>query len=377
MAIQMKNVTDVKPGDVLADTVISVKGKVLLGKDIVLTAKHISLLDTWDVQSVFIKTDDGAADEELPSANAALEQGSLGEQAAEPEAGGESDSRIKSTQYFQFTQQRDQVVQNLAEDFGIVRDLQLIPVSQIKNVAASIHLSLNTYSFEAMNYLLLTNRQFADMISCHSVMVAYFSELIARKLKWNDEDISGVALAGLLHDIGSVIVKRPGELKTQTHLIETAGLLKKARGLSNEVILGIVQHRERLNGSGFPTKAKEGQIHPYARIIAVADLFHNLAYDEKGTNPFPALDKIAVERFDQFDVKVCMAFLEQIKDSLLFNKVLLTNGETAQIVFFHPDSYGMPVVKTEQGQFIDLAQSRNISIRKIIVPSLLKQEQGS
>ncbi len=352
---KMVAVEQLVPGDILSDAVLSMSGKVLLGKDIELTARHISLLNTWDIKNVFV---DMPAGEESPAAEP---------MPAEPEMTGDGDdmSYLMSEKYAAFAQQYDGIVTNTVQSFDIIRQQRIIPVAHLKNTAGGIYSSIDGNGLEMMNYLLAEDDQIADVISRHAVMVAYFSSIIARQLKWAEKDIVGVALASLLHDIGDLVTS---DSKRQLHLAETAGLLKTAVGVPAEVILGIIQHRERVNGSGVPKGSKGEAIHPYAKVIAVADLFHNSAYSLSGSNPFPVLDQLTQEMYGKFDTGICQQFIGRIKDSLLLNRIVLSDGRKAEIIFFNRSSYTLPVVRVGENEIIDLAKHPELSIRQILAP---------
>lgn len=351
MAAKMMAVKDLTVGSILADTVISVNGKVLFGKDIALTSRHISLLNTWDVQSVFIHVD-----EEQP--------------ADEPiqETAPQINSKIDSKEYFKFVQEYDSMVTNTAQTFDFIRKQKIVPVSHLKDTAANIHSSLAN-SFEIMNYLLVSDYKVADFISRHSVIVAYFAGIIARQMKWNDDDITGVALASLLHDVGNLVADKVDDPRAHANIAEAARLLRGTRGLSNEVILGIIQHREQVNNRKIFTGINGGKIHPYAKIVAVADFFHNLAYTNEYANPFPVLDMLTSEMFNKLDPDVCQIFINRVKDSLLNSKVYLSNGKKAEIIFFNPTKYSLPIVRIEDSEIVDLSQHKGLTISRISVPN--------
>lgn len=340
---KMVAVRELAVGDLLASSVLSMAGKTLLGKDIELTARHITLLTTWDVQNVFIHVDDDEILEKpLPSVS----------------VGGNTE------EYFKFVQEYDFIVTNTVQSFDIIKKRDIIPVSHLKDTASSIYSSIVNNNFEVMNYLLISDHKLAEFIPRHSVMVAYFAGIIARQMKWSEADIAGVAFASLLHDIGN-LTKAPN---SQANLAETARLLKGTKGLSNEVILGVVQHRERANSSGFPTGVQGSKIHPYAKIIGVADTFHSLAYTNEHANPFPVLDMLAREMYEKFDPDVCQNLIYRVRDSLQFNKVLLSDGQEAEIIFFHKSGYSLPIVRTVNDQIIDLSQNSSLKISRVVIP---------
>ncbi len=348
MAAKMVAVKDLTPGCILADTVLSAAGKVLLGKDIVLTPRHISLLNTWDVHSVFINVE-----EEEPSAEVVEEPAS-------------QFNKVNSKGYLQFTKEYNSIITNTAQTFDFIRKQKIIPVPHLKETAGSIHSSIVSKGSAAMSYLLVNNHQFVDFITKHSVMVAYFAGIIAREMKWSEDDIRGVTLSGLLHDVGNLEAGKVEHLKNRAHIAEAAALIKKIKGLPIQVILGIIQHRECIDGSGFPTGVSDQRIHPYAKVIAVADTFHAQAYTDEYSNPFPVLDLLAHEMFGKLDPSVCHTFISRARDSLLNNKIILRNGQEAEVIYFHPNGSCLPVVKTADNQIIDLAQRGASTIRCIV-----------
>lgn len=339
---KMIAVRELAVGNLLASSVLSITGKILLGKDVQLTERHISLLTTWDVQNVFIHVDDEVAAEPLPSA---IPQGN-------------------SEEYFKFVQEYDSIVTNTAQSFDIIKKRDIVPVNHLKDTASSIYSSIVNNNFEVMNYLLISDHKLAEFIPRHSVMVAYFAGIIARQMKWSEDDIAGVAFASLLHDIGNLTKA----LDSQANIAETARLLKGVKGLSNEVILGVVQHRERTNSSGFPIGVEGSKIHPYAKIIAVADTFHSLAYTNEYANPFPVLDMLTQEMYEKFDPDICQNLIYRVRDSLQFNKVLLSDGQEAEIIFFHKCGYAAPIIRTGDNQIIDLSQNKSLKINRMVIP---------
>jgi len=116
----------------------------------------------------------------------------------------------------------------------------------------------------------------------HQKRVAELASLIAREIGLSEENVQQVYVAGLLHDIGklsvpSEILSKPGELNE----IEFA-LLKMHPLASYEVIRNIdfsyplsrwiLEHHERLDGSGYPAGLTGDKISLEAKILAVADV---------------------------------------------------------------------------------------------------------
>ena len=341
-------VKELAVGSILSEEVHSISGKILLGKDSVLTTRHISLLNTWDIRSVFIHVE--------------------GEESNKPLL--ETAPIVQSAEFLQFVQEYDAIVTNAAQSFNIIRKRRKIPISHLKDTAGSIYSSISKNNIGVMNYLLSSGPKLADFIPHHSVMVAYFAGIIARQMKWSEDDIAGVAFASLLHDIGNLTDDKIGDPRTQVSIAETGRLLREAKGLSKEVLLGIMQHRERSNGSGSPNGTTGSKIHPYAKIIAVADFFHNLTYRDEHANHFQILDVLTREMYGKFDPDVCQNLIDRVRDSLLFNKVILSSGQEAEVIFFNRGSYCLPIVKTSDDQIVDLSKCSDVAISRLLnIPS--------
>jgi len=115
----------------------------------------------------------------------------------------------------------------------------------------------------------------------HQQRVAELACAIARKIGFSKDRIRAIHFAGLLHDIGKIrvpvsILNRPGKLLDaefdliRVHSQTGYDILKHIHSPwpLAEIVL---QHHERLDGSGYPLGLKEDAILPEAKIIAVAD----------------------------------------------------------------------------------------------------------
>ena len=121
----------------------------------------------------------------------------------------------------------------------------------------------------------------------HQRRVAGIAAAIATQLGLDNNEIEGIRLAATIHDIGKIgvpaeILTRPGRLRP-----EERGLLKVHPRTGYDIIAGIdfpwpiaqmvLQHHERLDGSGYPNGLRGDAILIGARIIAVADTVEAMA----------------------------------------------------------------------------------------------------
>jgi len=351
MSTKLAAVDALTPGSILGDAVLSISGKILLNRGIVVTERIISQLSAWDIKSVYI-VDDTAEPEAEQTAVQLI-----------------TADRGVSDEYTRFLQEYDTVVTLIAQSFDFIRKRKIIPVNFFKDTSNNIANSIATVSSALAHCLMVSDYKLADALTRHSVMVAYLAGSIASHMQWDEEAVKGVIMAGLLHDVGNVVLEKDKSYQRHAHINEAAVLLRETPKITSEVILGVVQHHEFIDGSGIPTGALGMKIHPYARVIAVADNFHSKAYVGEVANPFTVLDVLAHEMFGRLDPSFCHVFISQVKDCLLNTKVLLNDGREAEVIFFHPTGSALPIVKTTAGDIIDLATSSGVSLNRLLSPN--------
>lgn len=117
----------------------------------------------------------------------------------------------------------------------------------------------------------------------HSQRVSDYSVMIAQELGLSESEVYEVRIGSLFHDVGKIGIP-DAVLMKQGKLTEEEFELVKKHSLTGKNILGqvkmlepmlpaIVEHHERLNGSGYPFGLRDQQISRMGRIVAVADVF--------------------------------------------------------------------------------------------------------
>jgi PAS domain S-box-containing protein/putative nucleotidyltransferase with HDIG domain len=123
--------------------------------------------------------------------------------------------------------------------------------------------------------------------SGHQQRVADLARAIAKKMGMSEEKIAGVLMAGIIHDLGKIaipaeILSKPGVItKTEFELIKSHvrvgyDILKNIE-FPWPIADIVLQHHERLDGSGYPTGLSGSQILLEARILSVADVTEAMA----------------------------------------------------------------------------------------------------
>ncbi|MBF0537568.1 MAG: PAS domain S-box protein [Nitrospirae bacterium] len=121
----------------------------------------------------------------------------------------------------------------------------------------------------------------------HQRRVSELSRAIATEMSLGQQQIDGVRVAATIHDIGKITV--PGEIlsKPGKISIHEFNLIKEHSQIGYDILKGIefpypvaqiiLQHHERLDGSGYPNGLRGDEICIEARIICVADVVEAMA----------------------------------------------------------------------------------------------------
>jgi HD-GYP domain-containing protein (c-di-GMP phosphodiesterase class II) len=176
----------------------------------------------------------------------------------------------------------------------------------------------------------------------HQQRVAQLSSAIAREMGLGERQISNLEMASRLHDFGKIsvpigILSKPGKLSVpemamiKTHPTMGCDMLKPLR-LPVGIFLPIMQHHERINGSGYPFGLSGEDIMLEARILGVADVVEAIS-SHRPYRPAlrieHALDELSQYRGTLYDPVVVDAFVRQHSrnnwDTIFFPKVACHN----------------------------------------------------
>jgi putative nucleotidyltransferase with HDIG domain len=222
-------------------------------------------------------------------------------------------------------------------------------------------------------------RQLDDSIYAHSLNVAIISRVLGKWLGLSNELLDRLALAALLHDIGKImipseIINKPGKLTDEEFaLIRTHAQLGydrlKDEDIHEDIKLAALMHHERCDGSGYPSHLKSKEIIPAAQIIGIADVYDAMTANRSYRSalcPFEVIAKFESEGVSQYNPRFIMTFLNKIADTYQTNRILLNDGRGGNIVMLNPHHLSRPIVKLDNGSFIDLSMQPEYYIQAII-----------
>lgn len=212
----------------------------------------------------------------------------------------------------------------------------------------------------------------------HSLRVSILATMIGKWMGYNKEQLSELAQAALLFDIGKLkipdfVLNKPNKTREEEfeivkkHAQFGYSILLKTKGVTNNIKYSALQHHERIDGSGYPLRLKAGQIHEFAKIIMVCDIFDAMTnvrpYKEK-VSPFVAAEYIAWNAGKTLDSKICYIFLRNLAVFYTGKEVLLNTNEKGRIIYVDVNFPTRPVVQVGE-KFLDLVKEKDITILEL------------
>ena len=162
----------------------------------------------------------------------------------------------------------------------------------------------------------------------HSVNVCTYSVALANML-WNDSDadLKPIAAAAVMHDIGKRripghIIRKRGALTdeeralVQEHPVTAFEELCMRRDVTWGGLMTVYQHHERIDGRGYPTGLAANEIHEWARICAIADVFDAMTSDRsyrKAIQLRNVMDHLESRAGSEFDREMVRCWNSAIK----------------------------------------------------------------
>jgi PAS domain S-box-containing protein/putative nucleotidyltransferase with HDIG domain len=161
----------------------------------------------------------------------------------------------------------------------------------------------------------------------HQRRVADLAVAIATKMDLALDNVQGIRMAAMIHDIGKIgvpleILTKPTalidfEIQTLRNHVQAGYDIIKHVNFPWNVTEAVLQHHERIDGSGYPNGIKGDVICEEARIIAVADVVEAMSSDRpyrKGRGIDAALEEVAMGSGKQYDESVVNACLKLFKE---------------------------------------------------------------
>jgi len=340
--VRLVDIETVEPGQVLGKTIFSANGTVLLSSGVQLTVYMISTLKRLGVTMVYIKDpmfEDIQVEEVLSEETKQAVIYQMSEMFEAMRSGKKFSTKAISV-----------TVDRLMDDV-------------LKNQSVLVQLSdIRTHD---------------NAMYVHALNVCVMATLIGLNMGLNMIQLKELAIGALLHDIGKVGANpEEGEEGRRHHAWRGFETLKKNRDYSLLVAHVAFQHHEAVDGSGQPRGLVGDEIHPYAKITAVANEYDNLLYSANGKAVLPheAVERVSAMSGSRLDHETVVQFLRVVSIYPNGISVRLSNRKTGVVVGQHRGLPGRPIVRlldkddddTVEAREIDLARNPTLFIEAVL-----------
>lgn len=219
-------------------------------------------------------------------------------------------------------------------------------------------------------------RSYDDYTFAHSVNVAVIACVIGVGMEMTEEELQILVTAGLLHDLGKLsipqeILNKPGRLTQEeyeimkSHARLSYELVQERWDISAQVKTAILHHHENVDGSGYPEGIGEEKQTIYTKILHVADVYDALISQrpyKSGYSPYEATEYLMGGCGIMFDRECVSVLLKYVPLYPKGTYVNLSDGRKGLIYENNGEHNLRPVIKLEDGTFLDLFDKDNLNI---------------
>ncbi|WP_313339200.1 2-thiouracil desulfurase family protein [Sedimentibacter sp.] len=210
---------------------------------------------------------------------------------------------------------------------------------------------------KTLYYNTLNFNSYDDYYFQHCLNACILSISLGDSLNLKGRMLQELAMAALLHDIGmltfpeEIICKEDNLSKKEIQAIRQHPIkaVKEFKSLvSNDILRGILNHHEHVDGTGYPYALTGNKIHLFGKIIAVCDSYQALTTDfyyRKAISKAQAYNYIAESINTKFDPEIAEVFLKNIIIYPVGEYVKLNNSKTALVYENNTEKPLRPVVK--------------------------------
>lgn len=252
----------------------------------------------------------------------------------------------------------------------------VLEIDEIKNIAEDMEIDFkaNYTILACINMVRLAD----EYTYTHSINVSLLSMLIGKWMNYSEETITQLILAGLVHDVGkakipSYILHKPTKLNDQEfeemkkHVMYGYEILEEVRKVHVDIVQGVLEHHEKIDGSGYPRGLTGEYIHKLGKVLAIADIYDAMTasriYKEK-QSPFDVMELMQTGVFGKLDTEILLTFIKNLANYYVGVYVVLNTGEVGEVIFIHPHCVYRPIIRVGE-MYIDLYVQNHIKIIQI------------
>ena len=213
----------------------------------------------------------------------------------------------------------------------------------------------------------------------HSVDVAAMAMIIAKQYGFSQKEIYELPYTTCMAKkekarIKKEVLKKRGKQRDEEfemmkkHSVYGYHILKEKGDISEPILMGVLQHHEKLNGKGYPLGVTENKINIYAKIISISDIYDALVTERPYKKAFSKRDAVEMimSMTSELDITMMKSFLDSVILYPVDSIVQLSNGEKAKVVENNANYTLRPkVVGLKSGKVYDLAN--DLSCANIVI----------
>lgn len=353
------HISSVKPGDKVAKPIYAPNGNILVGVGLELNERYIERLRNMGIDSLFLE--DGHSVDIMP------------------EDVVRDETRKKSVEFVHKTM-------TTLMDNPMTKGRSTIPDlgDQFRKIFGNIMQDLTSRKDVLVN---LSNLFTVDgYFFHHSVNVAILSGIVGMAKGLNQNQLAELGVGALLFDIGMTqtakdIWAKKGELtederkRLQYHVEDGFNMLRQAFDVSLLSAHCAFQHHERYNGSGYPRQLKGQEIHLYAQIVGMADVFDALVSPRNHRqrfSPNEALEFLFASGNTLFDIELVKLFVKHIAPYPIASTVQLNTGQVGVVSQIDSTSSHRPLIRIIEENGIRLSSPYELDLRKQLNVTIVK-----
>lgn len=321
--ISVISIDEIKGGEILAKDIFLPNGAILMSEGAVLRPAYIERLKAMGFNKLSIVTH-------------------------------EISSLLDETTEKQIENQCRETVRTTIDRYSYGLDGELVDIAKVAD-----NIMKEVLSQPEVLYNVSKIRDKSEGSYLHSINVSALSVLVGVKLRMQEHRLKNMAVGALLHDIGLVYV--PFDLtkidisncdentlkEIRKHVIYGYSAVERENWLSNTAKDIVINHHERIDGTGYPFHLTGEKISLESKIVALCDEFDNMVYGNymKKHKVHETMDYLVSQAGVKFDFKVTQSFLASVAAYPIGTIVSTNENETGVVVRQNQNIPTRPVIR--------------------------------
>ena len=350
--MKMTAVMALKPGMVLAEDVLNFKNELLFPANTTLDDRAIAKLSRHSIMCVEVKEEEDFATTHFEKIRVS------------------AGFRHFEKTYNIFLPKYKKMID------GLINDKTPIDVSMLFQIYAEITGCAKTGEL-LLDYLYNMLPSEDDLTYAHCLNSALIAGVFGTWTGMPREDLFRLIECGFFYDIGKLILPqeliwKPSKLTDmefelmKTHTLQGYNLLKD-QDLDESILLATLEHHEKCDGTGYPSKLKEDQINLFAKYIAIIDAYEAMTSARtyrQSLVPFQVIENF--ERNERFYPSIILRnILLHIANSQVGLTVRLSDERLAEVILINQRNLSRPLVKCGD-EVIDLVKFPDVKIVAVL-----------